>query len=93
MSVGRLKKTNKLRTRRKFRLGDSMTKKSTIKTVSLGHATNTISFLTEKDRINGIGTLFHSELVWSGIEKNKFIVKKEHLKLLDDKNIKYHEVK
>ncbi|MGH9983412.1 MAG: hypothetical protein ACRD8W_05580 [Nitrososphaeraceae archaeon] len=70
-----------------------MTKKSVIKTKSSRHAVDTISFPTEKDRIHGIGTLFHSKLVWNGIEKNKFIVKREHLKLLDDKNIKYYKVR
>ena len=53
----------------------------------------TITFPTEADRTRGIGTLFRSKLVWNGIEKNKFIVKKQHLKLLDDKNIKYNKIR
>jgi hypothetical protein len=48
-----------------------------------------ISFPTADDRTKGIGTLWRSKLVWNGIDDNMFIVKEAHLRMLDDRHIKY----
>lgn len=49
----------------------------------------TIAFTDEDNRVRGIGTLFRSKTVWNGIGQNKFVVRKEHLELFKNKNIKY----
>jgi D-alanine-D-alanine ligase-like ATP-grasp enzyme len=50
----------------------------------------TISFATEKDRVNGVATLIRSPYAFKGIDKNKFILEKEHLKIFKDTDIKYN---
>jgi D-alanine-D-alanine ligase-like ATP-grasp enzyme len=49
----------------------------------------TISFATEKDRIKGVATLIRSPYAFKGIDKNKFIMEKEHLKIFENTDIKY----
>jgi hypothetical protein len=49
-----------------------------------------VSFNSEPDRVEGIGTLFKSDFQYEGLDKNKFRVCQEQMKLLDSKNIKYH---
>jgi hypothetical protein len=51
----------------------------------------TITF-TEEDKVRGIGALFRSRIVWNGIGQNKFVVRKQHLELFKNKNIKYRVV-
>jgi hypothetical protein len=48
-----------------------------------------VSFNTESDRVKGIGTLFKSQYKFEGLEKNKFRVCEEQIKLFENKNIKY----
>ena len=48
-----------------------------------------VSFATEQDRVKGIGTLMRSEYKFDGLDKNKFRVCEEQIKLFDNKNIKY----
>ena len=50
----------------------------------------TISFATEKDRIKGVATLIRSPYAFKGIDKNKFIIEKEHLKIFENTGIKYN---
>ena len=50
----------------------------------------TISFATEKDRIKGVATLIRSPYEFKGIDKNKFIIEKEHLKIFKNTDIKYN---
>ena len=52
----------------------------------------TISFPTEKDRIKGVATLIRSPYAFKGIDKNKFIIEKEHLKIFENTGIKYNIV-
>lgn len=49
----------------------------------------TIAFADEDSRVKGIGTLLRSKIIWNGVEQNKFVVRKEHLELFKNKNIKY----
>ncbi|HEX7179382.1 MAG TPA: hypothetical protein VF220_06615 [Nitrososphaeraceae archaeon] len=51
-----------------------------------------ISFDSEDDRVEGIYALIESKIRFNGIEKNKFYVTDEQLKLLKSKNIKYKHV-
>lgn len=48
-----------------------------------------VSFASESDRVEGIGTLFKSEYQYEGLDKNKFRICQAQMKLLDNKNIKY----
>jgi hypothetical protein len=48
-----------------------------------------ITFPTDNDRTRGIGTLWRSKLLWNGIGDNTFLVRKEHLRMLKDRHIKY----
>jgi hypothetical protein len=50
-----------------------------------------IMFPTKQDRTHGIAVLFRSRIVWNGTA-DKFYVKREHLKLLDDRDIKYSRI-
>jgi hypothetical protein len=47
---------------------------------------------TPEDRRRGIAMLFSSNLTWKGTGGNRFYVKKDHLKLLDDKKINYKRI-
>jgi hypothetical protein len=49
-----------------------------------------ISFATEKDRVKGVATLIRSPHAFKGIDKNKFIIEKEHLKIFKNTDIKYN---
>jgi hypothetical protein len=49
----------------------------------------TISFATEKDRVKGVATLIRSPYAFKGIDKNKFIIEKEHLKMFENNGIRY----
>jgi hypothetical protein len=49
-----------------------------------------ISFNTEQDRIKGIGSLFRSNFRFDGKGKNRFLVSKEHCKMLNEKDINYN---
>ena len=53
----------------------------------------TISFATEKDRIKYVATLIRSPYELKGIDKNKFIIEKDHLKMFENTDIKYNIVK
>jgi D-alanine-D-alanine ligase-like ATP-grasp enzyme len=50
----------------------------------------TISFATEKDRVKGVATLIRSPYAFKGIDKNKFIIEKEHLKIFKNTDIEYN---
>ena len=50
----------------------------------------TISFATEKDRVKGLATLIRSPYAFKGIDKNKFIIEEEHLKIFKDTDIEYN---
>jgi hypothetical protein len=47
---------------------------------------------TPEHRRSGIAILFSSNLTWKGSGDNRFYVKKDHLKLLDDKKINYKRI-
>ena len=51
-----------------------------------------ISFSTEKDRIKGVAALIRSPYAFKGIDKNKFVIEKEHLKIFENTGIKYNIV-
>lgn len=51
-----------------------------------------ISFDSEDDKMNGIAEMYRTNIGFSGIGHNRFIVNQEHLQVLDRNHIKYTHV-